>query len=498
MHAECNEGLSFMATQQVSFSAAAGPHRSMLAKGLLNRAVVAAFAACTIWMLAPAQVSAKVTIQVSPAAAGLDPDSPEMRELMDAAMEEAFEDMPFDMEDLGGEGGGIFGAATAPPITEKEVLRYSEILKFGEDQRVAALMVLSDRMKNFKERAKLVQDELEKSMKEVLAIVREGGNTGQPDKAQITKMEKVGADLEREQTLLETGVLDDLRALLTAEQQVLWPKVEQARRLDKALRSQFTMMYPGSRLNLRSEATRFVSSNKNALQASESLDASLEETLSSYEASLDADAAGLIKLEEEMKVIGRGKEGAIPDMEAMFKLMGDAGEYAMRLRQAHGRGSNEVSALLPEELRRPWRDAYLAAAYPKIFRTTHGERTIEAALKLSDLTEEQRAALTQAGDDFAKTLADARPRVVTELGEQQEKAVKEMRAGGGPMAMAAMSTVQGESRVKMKEADKAVLTKVRTTLTPEQRSKLPKRPRPNNPMLDMMRDSMPEPGAGAK
>lgn len=405
-----------------------------------------------------------------------DMSDPATQAAMEAAMEDAFDSMPFDFGDLPGGEDGLFGAATASPMTDQDVGKYSTLLNFSPEQRDAAKVIFKQRMENYQERARAVREEMSKAMKEMMSAIREGG-APEPNKGAQERMEKVGLELQAEQKTMEVGVLDDLKALLTPEQQGLWPKVERARRIDKALRSQTMMMSPGYRVDVRAEFDKFAGARKGDAALPTAATTAVSESLGNYEVALDSDAGAVLALDEKMQALGQRAQGEMPDMGAMFKLMGEAGEIAQRVRQAHERVSREIMLALPEGAQAAWTEAFGTASYPKIFRPTHGQRVLAAALKFEDLTEEQRTTLTALGEKHNASLAALRPKAVKEVIEQQEKQTKALKEGGGPEAFAAtMAPGQGGARQEMKAAETEVLKAVRAALSEEQRKRLPKRP----------------------
>ena len=452
--------------------AAARPVRAIRLRALAGGlAVTASVLVGTAGLARSSQAQVAVNVGGQP-----DMSDPATQAAMEAAMEDAFDNMPFDCGDLAGGEGGLFGAATASPMTDQDVGKYSTLLNFTPEQRDAAKVIFKQRMENYQERAKAVREEMSKAMKEMMSAIREGG-APEPNKGAQERMEKVGLELQAEQKKMEVGVLEDLKALLTPEQQDLWPKVERARRIDKALRSQTMMMSPGYRVDVRAEFEKFAAARKGEAALPTAATTAVSESLGNYELALDSDAGAVLALDEKMQVMGRSKDGQMPDMGAIFRAMGEAGEIAQRVRHAHERVSREIMLALPEGAQAAWNEAFGTASYPKIFRPTHGQRVLAAALKFEDLTDEQRTTLTALSEKHNASLAALRPKAVTELVEQQEKQNKALKEGGGPEAFAAtMMPGQAGARQDMKSADTEALKAVRAALNEEQRKRLPKRP----------------------
>lgn len=441
-----------------------------------------------------------ITADAQPGANG-----PEIQEQINAAMEDAFENLPFDMESMGGGGSdGFLGAVTAAPIQAADIARYCKILAFSSDQITAANLIFKQRTENYGVKAKAMREEIRKMMKEVMSNIKEvteGGGAAaiaMPSKEQIEKQEKIEEDLAKERESLQTGVMEDLKGLVTKEQEPKWPLVERARRIDQALRSEQQMMTPGYRVHIRQLFETFAEKRS---KASSPLDAKViaevTTVIDDYEGGLDASASSILALDEKMRgdakaMQGKMKENAgkpetMPDMKAMFKTMKEVAEAGGKVRNAHQRAANAIESALPEDARESWKDTFQRASFPTIYRTTHGERVAAAALALTDLTDEQRTTIAPLLEEHVRKLADLRPKAAASQAEQHEKMMKAMGDEGGPGAAMGLSMMDPESpRNVMKAADNALVKKIRAALTEEQRAKLPKRPQSANPFAEMM------------
>jgi len=209
----------------------------------------------------------------------------------------------------------------------------------------------------------------------------------------------------------------------------------------------------------------------------------VEQALLEYEGAIDADAKALLELQErddkadreQAAAAGPGKEGAaMPDFARIGKVYKDAGAITARIRGVNQRFAGIIGQQWPAEQQAEWDQSVRQAMYPGIYRPTHGERVAEAALAMNDLTDEQRAAVTQGLESLRGKLPALRQRAVEEAIKQQEIMADGFDSRG--INYSAVEQLTGmTAQQDIATAEGALVKQVRDLLNDEQKAKLPRR-----------------------
>lgn len=209
----------------------------------------------------------------------------------------------------------------------------------------------------------------------------------------------------------------------------------------------------------------------------------VEQALLEYEGAIDADAKALLELnerddkadKEQAAAAGAGKEGAaMPDFGRMGKMYKEAGVITARIRGANQRFAGIIGQQWPAEQQAEWDQSVRRAMYPGIYRPTHGERVAEAALAMNDLTDEQRASVTQGLESLRGKLPALRQRAVEDAIKQQEIMADGFDTRGINYAAVEHLTAM-TAQQDIATAEGALVKQVRDLLSDEQKAKLPKR-----------------------
>ncbi|MER2507374.1 MAG: hypothetical protein ABTQ27_01305, partial [Amaricoccus sp.] len=187
-----------------------------------------ASAACTLALLAS-------SARAQPGGP-VDPNDPIAVEQHNAAMEDAFSDQAemFNPEGmLSGE--GMFGAFLGPSVTKADFARFIKILDLSKPQAEAAGAIYRQRIENYEVKGKPMKELITDIMKQAMQAMSRGEQF-EPDN--MEGFAKAVLDIQKERTSMTTGVLEDLKGLLTKEQEPAWPKVELAERRNRLLRFQ--------------------------------------------------------------------------------------------------------------------------------------------------------------------------------------------------------------------------------------------------------------------
>ncbi len=424
--------------------------------------------------------ASRAVAQIAPA---IDPNDPAMVEEISARVAEAFEDMPFEINPAGMTSGeGMFGAFFGPSVTKADFKKFIAILKLDKEQSEAAGMVYAQRLANYEAKGKPMQDMIMELMQKMGGAIGRGEQPKEPEN--IEQLSKAGEEIQKEREAMTKGVMGDLKDLVNAQQLERWPKVEMAERRNTLMRFQPLLMAPGVQVDVR-VLVETTLAKKGIEQPDAAEKERIEQALAVYDTALDEQAKVAAPLDEAMRSQGIVSKPTPEQQEQMMKAMGQGGVIAERVRTANEAAVKSITSALPESTKAVLMDAYRAQAFPAIYKKMHGETVLEAAVKLADLTDEQREKLTKMKDEHWAKLKDLRPKAADQAVEANKRQTEWMAAKDEEAKQKAMEKMtQGlamTARSDMRAADKEVVKQVRALMTDAQREKLPKRPKPNMP-----------------
>ena len=410
----------------------------------------------------------------------LDRTDPETVERINAEMEDAFEDMPFDISADGMTSGeGYFGAMFGPSVSQADLNGFIKILGFESDQAGAAKSIYKQRMANYQEKAGPMQKMIADFMGRVM---KAAANGEQPDRDGEDELMVAAKEVEIERAAMSTGVMEDLRALLSKEQEALWPKVEISQRRNRLMRFQPLVRSPGARVDVHRVIDRTLAVPGTEKPTAEGAER-IAQALAEHDTTVDVIAKQAIPLDDHMRGNHMGSKATPEEMQTQFKMLAEGGAMADRVRAANEAVIRTSTEAVAESVRAVLWENYNREAYPNVYRETHGQRVIDAALKFKDLTEDQREKLTTMKTNHAAKLDGLKPKVVSQMILQNQVQSEWMAAKDDETKTKAQEKMMkamadGNSKADMKTADGLVVKQVREMMNEEQRAKLPKRAKP--------------------
>ena len=212
-----------------------------------------------------------------------------------------------------------------------------------------------------------------------------------------------------------------------------------------------------------------------------------DQALAAYEAQMDEQAKIAIPLDDAFRSDMIVTKPSQEQMDRQMKLMTEGMAIGGKIQTATDTAAKALAGALAStpEARDLFQHHYNAAAFPQIYRPTHGENVLAAALKLADLTDDQRSKLTAIKDEVEPKFKDLRPKAVEETVGMSRFQTEYMAAKDDEARNKASERVQAlmmaHAKADFKQLDKDVVKRVRAAVTDEQREKLPKRPRISTP-----------------
>lgn len=362
-------------------------------------------------------------------------------------------------------------------ISKRSLDSYSKKLGFTPEQ-TEALQALHE---GYRSEAKKAADEFGKAQREAMREAQEEQDWGAMGKI----MAKEGAKLQERMQASEKQFLEDFRSLCTEEQAGRWPAVERARRRDQFMR---VGMVSGAGVDVLAAADR----TKTAMTGNEAYDAVAEQ----YELEIDRKLTEFKRVQEEMQAeqMKQAEEGF--DFSKMQEMMAKAQEMlkpiveiSTSLRDTNREYARKLADLMTEADRNKFNAEVDLRTHPKVYRASHTTKSLDAALKLADLTPEQAEQIRGIRDSYAADAQGLNTRWASAIEEQEAK-------NGGTFGVMTMGFMGGgdegqdpvrDARKARRDLDKQVLERLKGGLTEAQREQLPTRDEePFNPMADFM------------
>lgn len=158
-----------------------------------------------------------------------------------------------------------------------------------------------------------------------------------------------------------------------------------------------------------------------------------------------------------------------PDLSGLQRLFDLAREQAVKIRDINRSYAELLGRSVPGEEGDAIERAYFAEAYPRVYRTSTAERTMEAALSLDDLSDEQQERVAGLRDRYLREAASINGNWVDEIDEAEGGSrIEDLFAGQG-----FGSDAERALRRERRDLDLRYADSVRALLTAEQAERLP-------------------------
>jgi hypothetical protein len=366
--------------------------------------------------------------------------------------------------------GGGQGAAM-DPITKRSFDAFVKLLGLDADQKETAKALYDGHT----EANRALQKEMMEKMSALGQKAREDGDFSVFQK----EMPSISKDMTAKAEGLEKSFFDDLKAVCNESQLSKWPAVERHHRRGKAMR--FGLV-SGSAVDLVSVMERIKVSPNDADAVKDALDG--------WELEIDK---LLVEFERSAKDAQKDmmEGGAMFDMNKVQDMMKKLSESAAQVRDVNRSYARRIEPALSDADRVKFVAEVQRRSFPRIYRASHPQQMLDAALGFADLTPDQKEQLQSVKESYAREAAT--------VNEKWAKATeeKETQAGGSIMVM--MQGFQGMggdpndpvkvARDARRELDNKTKDRIEGILSADQKAKLPKKKSEGfNPMADFMID----------
>lgn len=310
-------------------------------------------------------------------------------------------------------------------------------------------------------------DESRSALREVSKKARNAAEDGDFD-ALIRAMEKASAEQQTRQAELTNTLLQDLRGMLTPEQETKWSRLERARR-----RESLPMLAWGPMSVSGAGVDLCVLVEGVKLPGEEF--AKVAPVLEEYEVEIDAvirEGQAAVKDTEEARKSEPGDGvSRVLDEGAMREMAEKSHARSKRAGEVNRRFVERLGATLAEPWRGELRKAWNKAAFRTVYRDPHILTQLKAAQGFEDLEAEQKVALAELLAEYERRLEELNAQWAEALLKQE----MEGKATPFELRMDEESEVGKARRARM-ELDKGMRERMRARLNESQQARLPKVP----------------------
>lgn len=271
-------------------------------------------------------------------------------------------------------------------------------------------------------------------------------------------------EFEQRKDAITEQLKADLRLLLTAEQEALWPRFE------RDLRRMATIDEGGL---LSGEAVDLVALLDEVGVTSEARGA-IASIENRYVTELDRALISRNEVYEETtdKAFERFSTEGFDDFEKVMdyfrELLEEAMVEAARVRDINLRYAATIGRALPPEIGEAFTDRFNELCYPRVYRVSTTDRAFETILAFEDLTEEQRGRVLEAQTRYRQSRERLDANWARAIAEQEEER-DVMRV----MGIEPSTEATREARTARRDLDRTAYEQVLRVLTEEQAGRLP-------------------------
>lgn len=341
-------------------------------------------------------------------------------------------------------GGGQFGGMDGPQINREQLNDYADLLGLDATQREVAQMMLEEYIDGVQTATDAMREAAQKAREEFEET---------RDRSAFEDLREIGEQTRERVETLESRFMDDLKMLLTPEQESSWTRVEMAHRrattLPRGLMS-------GERVDLFAIVKGLELEGEPASQA--------QMVLADYEQALDRVLTARNEMYEKGIELMRQR-----NFEALQSHFEDARSASIRVRDTHRSFARRLEAVLPEAKLPALESAVRRASFPTVYRPNRADRALEAVKAMEGLSDDQRGRIE------AITLATERrmDQVNRKLAEQIESnevnmTIRDLMRGGGRGNEDGTRELFSEKR----EVVEQTITQLRSVLSEEQAAQL--------------------------
>lgn len=378
---------------------------------------------------------------------------------------------------FGAGGASLGGLAGMGQVGRSELKRYGVLLKLDEAQAAAAEELRAGYVQASQDLSKDFQAKMEQAQERM----QDGGDMRGMGK----EMGAAGREFGQKTKALEKVFFDDLRALLTPDQDARWPRVERARRRSTGMRFSLIAGQSVDLLDVVSD-----------IGAGDEPSPDLADALTRYELDIDKSILVMQKWQEDQEKQQQEMEDAFDParwqemMKKAQEVLKDMSQMARGMRDVNRQYARAIGPLLPANQQAKFEDEFKRRSFPRVYREPWIVKAIGTARKFDDLNADQRRTLTEIEESYVREAAGLNTRWATAIDERDEKTGGQFGAmmagfsGGGDDGGVAQAVT--DARKARRDLDARYKEKLNMLLGEDQRTRLPKEERDRGDQFDFV------------
>ena len=341
-------------------------------------------------------------------------------------------------------GGGGFGGMDAPRINREQLSDYADLLGLDETQREVAQLMLDEYIDGVQTAADALREASQEARQEFEET---------RDRSAFTDLRELSEQTRERMETLESRFMDDLRVLLTPEQEESWVRVERAHRrattLPRGLMS-------GERVDLFEIVKGMELDGEYAAEA--------KAVLAEYEVSLDRVLAARNEKYEQGLEMMRQR-----DFEALQSHFEDARAASIRVRDTNRSFARRLEAVVPEDKLPELSAAVRRASFPTVYRSNRAERALEATASMDGLSDDQRGRIEAIALATERRMDQVNRKLANQIESNEvNMTMRDMMRGGGRGNEDGTRALFREKRDVVEQT----ITQIRQVLSEEQAAQL--------------------------
>jgi len=343
-------------------------------------------------------------------------------------------------------GNGPFGGADGPQVNRAQLETYAELLDLDATQRDVATMMLEEYIASVQTQT----DELREAGRQARQEFEETR-----DRSAFQDLREVRERTSERLAELESRFMEDLKLLLTPEQESSWPRVEMAHRRATSLPRG---LMSGERVDLFEIVKGLDLQGEAANEA--------QAVLTDYALTLDQALIARNEMYEQGLEMIQNR-----DFEALQSHFEDAREASIRVRDTHTSFARRLEAVIPQESLPMLESAIRQASFPTVYRSTQAERALEMAKGLESLSEDQRSRIEAIALATDRRMTEVNRKLADEIESNETSMTLRDMMGRGRGGRGVEDGTRELFREKRDIVDQT-LDQIRSVLTEEQAASL--------------------------
>ncbi|HLO41047.1 MAG TPA: hypothetical protein VK176_08490 [Phycisphaerales bacterium] len=344
-------------------------------------------------------------------------------------------------------------------ISTRSVEKYARILELTDDQRETVKSLHEGYQATYKAAADKLQKELEE--------IREAFEDSQDGSVFAERMPQAQKQFREASNKAEAEFFSDFKVVLNEQQGARWEKVERARRRETLLRG-------GSLSGDSVDLTEVVE----GLKLTGTLEP-IHEAVNQYEVDLDRVLQSKKSMMDKQSDIALN---GILNIDDLRKRSDEMKEISGKIKQVNQDYARRIEQVLPDDVRPAFSAAVKRQTFPRVYKVSQVSRTMDAALKLSDLDSNQKESIRALKESYDRQVAPLNDAWAAEI-EKDEMDPANMSFGDGTTSVRINTSGGGndedqsplaKARKARRELDESIKERLMNTLNPAQREKLPK------------------------